>query len=103
MKRTIGWMAHVACLATIFLAIWLPFGGRGQWIATAVVLLLLGAMLLGSDESKADRYAEVEMSYSGPGAEEMRLRDGEILSSTGDADLDERLNTRPKYGRKAER
>ena len=90
MKRTIGWTAHAACLAAILLAIWVPFGGRGQWIATAVVLLLLGAMLLGSPESKADRYAEVP------------LRDGEILSSTGDADLDERLNARPKYGRKAE-
>ena len=90
MKRTIGWTAHAACLAAILLSIWVPFGGRGQWIATAVVLLLLGAMLLGSSESKADRYAEVP------------LRDGEILSSTGDADLDERLNTRPTYGKKAE-
>ena len=90
MKRTIGWTAHAACLMAILLAIWVPFGGRGQWIATAVVLLLLGAMLLGSPESKADRYAEVP------------LRDGEILSSTGDADLDERLNTRPTYGKKAE-
>ena len=85
MKSTIGWAAHALCLAAILLAIWVPFGGRGQWIATAVVLLLLG-----SPESKADRYAEVP------------LRDGEILSSTGDADLDERLNTRPTYGKKAE-
>ena len=91
MKHTIGWLAHALCLASILLAIWLPFGGRSQWIATAIVLLLIGAGLLGSPESKADRYAEVP------------LRDGEILSSTGDADLDERLNTRPKYGRKAER
>ena len=90
MKSTIGWAAHALCLAAILLAIWVPFGGRGQWIATAVVLLLLGAMLLGSPESKADRYAEVPH------------RDGEILVSTGDDDLDERLNARPKYGRKAE-
>ena len=81
MKRTIGWTAHAACLATILLAIWVPFGGRGQWIATAVVLLLLGAMLLGSPESKADRYAK-EMSFSGPGAAEK--------------------HNRPTYGKKAE-
>ena len=90
MKRTIGWTAHAACLGAIFLAIWVPFGGRGQWIATAVALLLLGAMLLGSPESRADRYAEVP------------LRDGEVLSGTGDAGLDERLNARPTYGKKAE-
>lgn len=97
MKRTIGWAAHAACLAAILLAIWEPFGGRGQWIATAVVLLLLGAMLLGSPESKAARYAESGEATPVP------LRGGEILSSTGDTDLDERLNARPKYGRKAER
>lgn len=96
MKRAIGWTAHAACLAAILLAIWIPFGGRGQWIATAVVLLLLGAMLLGSPESKADRYAE------GGEVTPVPHRDGEILVSTGDDDLDERLNARPKYGRKAE-
>ena len=90
MKHTIGWLAHALCLASILLAIWVPFGGRGQWIATAVALLLLGAMLLGSPESRADRYTEVP------------LRDGEVLSGTGDADLDERLNARPTYGKKAE-
>ena len=96
MKRAIGWTAHAACLAAILLAIWVPFGGRGQWIATAVVLLLLGAMLLGSSESKAARYAEGGEVTPTP------HRDGEILVSTGDDDLDERLNARPKYGRKAE-
>ena len=103
MKRTIGWTAHAACLATILLAIWVPFGGRGQWIATAVVLLLLGAVLLGSPESKADRYAEGGEVGPVPhrdGEILVPLRDGEILSSTGDDDLDERLNTRPTYGRK---
>ena len=96
MKRTIGWTAHTACLAAILLSIWIPFGERGQWIATAVVLLLIGAMLLGSPESKAARYAE------GGEVTPVPHRDGEILVSTGDEDLDERLNTRPKYGRKAE-
>lgn len=93
MKRTIGWVAHAACLATILLAIWVPFGGRGQWIATAVVLLILGAVLLGSPAAKADRYAA-------GGA--IPLRDGEVLSGTGDAELDEKLNARPKYGKRAE-
>jgi len=70
MKHALGWAAHAACLASILLAIWLPFGGRGQWIATAIVLLLIGAMLLGSPAAKADRYAAgEEMSSSGPGTE----------------------------------
>ena len=90
MKRTIGWTAHAATLAAVLLAIWLPFGGRGQWIATAVVLLILGAMFLGSPESRADRYTEVP------------LRDDEVLSGTDDAELDKRLNARPTYGKKAE-
>ena len=67
MKHALGWAAHAACLASILLAIWLPFGGRGQWIATAIVLLLIGAMLLGSPAAKADRYAAGE--ETGPGAE----------------------------------
>lgn len=81
MKRTIGWTAHAACLAAILLAIWVPFGGRGQWITTAVVLLLLGAVLLGSPESKADRYAEDGIVRFGEGAS---------------------LDTRRTYGKKAE-
>ena len=67
MKHALGWAAHAACLASILLAIWLPFGGRGQWIATAIVLLLIGAMLLGSPAAKADRYAAGEETR--PGAE----------------------------------
>ena len=91
MKRTIGWTAHAACLAAILLAIWVPFGGRGQWIATAVVLLLLGAMLLGSSESKAARYAEG--GEVGPPSDDdtpIEFR-GIYRSESGD---------RPKYGKR---
>ena len=52
MRHALGWAAHAACLASILLAIWLPFGGRGQWISTAIVLLLIGAVLLGSVEKQ---------------------------------------------------
>ena len=87
MKRTIGWTAHAACLAAILLAIWVPFGGRGQWIATAVVLLLLGAMLLGT----ADGYAEG--GEVGPPSDDdtpIEFR-GIYRSESGD---------RPKYGKR---
>lgn len=112
MKHTIGWLAHALCLAAILLAIWVPFGGRGQWIATAVVLLLLGAMLLGSTAKTT--YAEGgeipnSVTYSSDIPEHLRseegvaqLRDGEVLSGTGDEELDEKLNARPKYGKRAE-
>lgn len=98
MKRTIGWAAHALCLAAVLLAIWVPFGGRGQWIATAVVLLLLGAMLLGSPAAKADRYAEG--GEVGPPDDEKfsdRPKHGEVplpgasLGGNG-----------PKYGKRAE-
>ena len=79
MKHTIGWTAHAATLAVILLAIWEPFGSRGQWIATAIVLLLLGAMLLGSAEKTTRAPSDEEMSFSGPGA-----------------------GNRPTYGKKAE-
>lgn len=92
MKRTIGWTAHAACLATILLAIWVPFGGRGQWIATAVALLLLGAMLLGSTESRADRYAAGEEVVTPEDDTPVEFRG--IYRSESDA--------RPKYGRRAE-
>ena len=52
MKHALGWAAHALCLASVLLSIWLPFGGRGQWIATAIVLLLLGSALLGSAEKR---------------------------------------------------
>ena len=52
MKHALGWAAHALCLASVLLSIWLPFGGRGQWIATALVLLLLGSALLGSAEKR---------------------------------------------------
>lgn len=92
MKRAIGWLAHAACLAAVLLSIWTPVGGRGQWIATAVVLLVLGAALLGSPSSEADRYGETRPTP---------LREGEILASTGNENLDRAMNTRPQYGKKA--
>ena len=52
MRHALGWAAHALCLASVLLSIWLPFGGRGQWIATALVLLLIGAALLGSVEKR---------------------------------------------------
>ena len=92
MKRTIGWTAHAACLIAILLAIWLPFGGRGQWIATAIVLLLLGAMLLDSPAAKADRYAAGEEVVTPEDDTPVEFRG--IYRSESDA--------RPKYGRRAE-
>lgn len=54
MKRTIGQVLLGVSLAAVLLAIWSPVGDWWQWAATAVVLLFLGAMLLGT----ADGYAE---------------------------------------------
>lgn len=89
MKRTIGWATQAAALASIFLAIWTPFGSWWQWAATAVVLTLTGAIFLGQPGQHAE-------------GGEIPLRDGEVLSGTGDAKLDEKLNARPKYGRRSE-
>lgn len=85
MKRTIGWTAHALFLATVLLAIWSPVGAWWQWAATAFVLLLIGAVLLGQP-TVPKTYAEggeIPMSFSGPGAEEAR-------------------HPRPKYGKRAE-
>lgn len=82
MKSTIGWTAHAATLAAVLLAVWVPFGSRGQWIATAVVLLILGVMLLGSAGKTTSARSGEEMSFSGPGATEK--------------------HNRPTYGKKAE-
>lgn len=54
MKRAIGQVLLAAALSAVLLAIWSPVGDWWQWLATAVVLLFLGAMLLGT----ADGYAE---------------------------------------------
>ena len=54
MKRAIGQVLLGASLVSALLAIWSPVGDWWQWLATAVVLLFLGAMLLGT----ADGYAE---------------------------------------------
>lgn len=93
MKRALGWAAHAACVLSVVMAIWVPIGGRGQWIATAVLLLLLGAMLLGSVSAAPDQRPE---------AEAVPLREGEVLQGTGDPELDRKLNTRPQYGQKGD-
>lgn len=90
MKQVIGWLALVACLVSTFMAIWVPVGSRGQWIAMVVVLLLVGAGILGSIE-KQDARREVTP-----------LRDGEVLSGTGDEELDRKLNSRPTHGKRSE-
>lgn len=87
MKHALGWAAHALCLASILLAIWLPFGGRGQWIATAIVLLLLGAMLLGSVE-KHDAVPN-SVTYSSDVPEHLRSEEG--------------AERRPTYGRPGEK
>lgn len=93
MKTAIGWTIHALALVTVILAIWSPVGSWWQWAATAVVLIVVGAMILGSP----NRYAEGgEIPTSVP----VHLRDGETLSSTGDETLDEALERRPNYGKR---
>lgn len=90
MKRAIGQVLLGASLASALLAIWSPVGAWWQWLATAVVLLFLGAMLLGT----ADGYAE----------------GGEVGPplDTDDTPVEFRglyrsdSTDRPKYGRKAD-
>lgn len=92
MKHALGWVAHAACLASILLAIWVPFGGRGQWIATAIVLLLIGAVLLGSVE-KQDAVPN-STTYSSDVPEHRRSEEGvEQL----------RAERRPTYGKPGEK
>ena len=45
MKRAIGQVLLGASLVSALLAIWSPVGAWWQWLATAVVLLFLGALL----------------------------------------------------------
>ena len=92
MKHALGWAAHALCLASILLSIWLPFGGRGQWIATALVLLLLGSALLGSAE-KRDAVPN-SVTYSSDVPEHLRSEEGvEQL----------RAERRPTYGKPGEK
>ena len=93
MKHTIGWLAHALCLASILLAIWLPFGGRSQWIATAIVLLLIGAGLLGSVEKDGGEVPN-SVTYSSDVPEHLRSEEGvEQL----------RAELRPTYGKPGEK
>lgn len=87
MKRAIGQVLLGASLVSALLAIWSPVGDWWQWLATAVVLLFLGAMLLGT----ADGYAEGGEVGPPPDDDTPIEFRGIYRSESGD---------RPKYGKR---
>lgn len=99
MKTAIGWTIHALALVAVILAIWSPVGSWWQWAATAVVLIVVGAMILGSPNRYAEG-GEIPTSVTYSSKVPVHLRDGETLSSTGDEELDAKLNARPNYGKR---
>ena len=87
MKRAIGWTSHALFLATVLLAIWSPVGAWWQWAATAVILLLIGAVLLGTPDEHAE------------GGEVGPPEDETVAGIVHEA---ESYGPRPKYGKRAE-
>lgn len=103
--KALGSTCHVLAAAAVIAAIWSPVGSWWQFLATALVLFLPGAMILGLQAQK--------VPARDLGEQTIPLRDGEVLSSTVDPDLDRAINTpisdadvrkyRRTYGRKADR
>ncbi|MCZ4325695.1 hypothetical protein [Brachybacterium paraconglomeratum] len=103
--KALGSVCHVLAAVAVVAAIWSPVGAWWQFLATALLLFLVGALVLGL---QAQKVAAHDL-----GEQTIPLRDGEVLSSTGDPDLDRAINTpisdadvrkyRRTYGRKADR
>lgn len=103
--KFLGSTCHVLAALALIAAIWSPVGAWWQFLATALILFLAGAMILGLESQKT---AKPDHGYQA-----VPFRDGETLSSTGDPDLDHALvrpisddevrKYRRTYGRKADR
>lgn len=102
--KILGSICHVLAAIALVAAIWSPVGAWWQFLATALVLFLAGAIILGQESQRAARYAhggEIPQDHAAP------LRSGEVLNGTGSPELDDKLNhlpnTRPSYGKKAKK
>lgn len=107
--KILGSTCHVLAAVALVAAIWSPVGAWWQFLATALVLFLAGAIILGQESQRAARYAhggEIPQDHAAPDTA-TPLRSGEVLNGTGSPTLDDKLNhlpnTRPSYGKKAKK
>ncbi|MGO2311688.1 MAG: hypothetical protein ACTH6A_06660 [Brachybacterium tyrofermentans] len=103
--KILGSICHVLAAIALVAAIWSPVGAWWQFLATALILFLAGAIILGQESQRAARYAhggEIPQPNTAT-----PFRSGEVLNGTGNPELDEKLNhlpnTRPSYGKKAQK
>lgn len=103
--KILGSICHVLAAIALVAAIWSPVGAWWQFLATALILFLVGAIILGQESQRAARYAhggEIPQPNTAT-----PLRSGEVLNGTGNPEFDETLNhlpnTRPSYGKKAQK
>lgn len=103
--KILGSICHVLAAIALVAAIWSPVGAWWQFLATALILFLAGAIILGQESQRAARYAhdgEIPQDHAAA-----PLRSGEVLNGTGNPELDSELNqrpsTRPSYGKKAKK
>lgn len=103
--KTLGRLCHVLAAIALVAAIWSPVGTWWQFLATALILFLAGAMILGQESQRTATYSQGETIP--PPDTATPLRSGEVLNGTGSPALDAKLNhlpnTRPSYGKKAKK
>lgn len=103
--KFLGRTCHVLAALAVVAAIWSPVGAWWQFLATALLLFLAGAMVLGLESQKATELERKDHAIP--------LRDGELRSDASNTDVDRAINTpisdadvrdyRRTYGRKADR
>ena len=101
--KALGSTCHVLAAVAVVAAIWSPVGAWWQFLATALILFLAGALVLGREAQKATEHERKDHAIP--------LRDGEFRSDAGNTDVGRAANTpisdadvrkyRRTYGRKA--
>lgn len=101
--KALGWTTHVACVLCVLAGIWID-GYRLQFIGTALVLLLIGAVLIGTADIKAKGRAkggEIPNSVTYSDRVPEHLRDGDSVA--GIVHEAESYGPRRTYGKKDDR